>query len=104
MIGSTREITVFLAIQEHLWNDADVVLPLMTALVPLLPFDYFGRVDLIDCPEVRVAFVEEDILEDVVVVGERTSLIGLPPLPYGSSCNHAPQFLYVFSCSPRAIL
>ena len=42
----------------------------MAELVPPFPFDYFVRVDLIDGPEVGVAIVEEDGLEDVVVVGD----------------------------------
>ena len=42
----------------------------MTELVPPFSFDYFIRVDLIDGPEVGVAIVEEDGLEDVVVVGD----------------------------------
>ena len=42
----------------------------MTELVPPFAFYDFGRIDLIDGPEVGVAFVEEDGLEDVVVVGD----------------------------------
>ena len=42
----------------------------MTQLVPPFPLNYFVRVDLIDRPEVRVACVKEDGLEDVVVVGD----------------------------------
>ena len=42
----------------------------MSQLMPPFPFDNFIRVDLIDSPEVGVAFVKEDGLEDVVVVGD----------------------------------
>ena len=42
----------------------------MTELVPPFPFDDFVGIDLIDGPEVGVAFVKEDGLEDVVVVGD----------------------------------
>ena len=72
-----RKERVFLAIQEHhTRNDADVVLPSMTELVPPFAFDDFVGIDLIDGPEVGVAVVEEDGLENVVVVGDG-GLIGV---------------------------
>ena len=42
----------------------------MAQLVPPFPFDHLVGVDLIDRPEVGVAIVKEDGLEDVVVVGD----------------------------------
>lgn len=46
------------------------MLPAMAQLVPPFSLDDGRRVDLIDGPEVRVAVVEEDGLEDVVFVGD----------------------------------
>ena len=44
---------VILAVDEHhARDDADVVLPAVTELVPPFAFDDFGLVDLVDGPEV----------------------------------------------------
>lgn len=52
------------------------MLPSMTELMPPFAFYDFGLVDLVDGPEVAVGFVEEDGLEDVLVIGDR-SFIGV---------------------------
>ena len=68
---TTRKECVFLAIQEHhTGNNTHIMLPAVAELVP--PFSLYDgrRVDLIDGPEVGVAGVEEDGLEDVIVIGD----------------------------------
>ena len=55
------------------------MLPSMSQLMPPLPFNDFGLVNLIDGPQMRVCFVEEDTLEDVVFVGDRGFVWGGVP-------------------------
>lgn len=68
---TARKERVVLAINEHhAWHDPYVMLPAVAQLMPPLPFDDLRLINLVDGPEIRVGFVEEDGLENVIVVGD----------------------------------
>ena len=66
-----EEGVVFAVDEHHAGHDAHVVLPAVAELMPPFALDDLGLVDFVNGPEVRVGFVEEDGLEDVVFVGDR---------------------------------
>ena len=90
---TAREPSPITAIEEHHpGDDADVVLPSVTELMPPFAADDFVRVDLVDGPEVLVVFVEEDGLEDVVLVAGRAPWRRRGPggIGAGSWCSRRP--------------
>ena len=46
--------------EHHSWHNTQVMLPLVTKLVPPVPLDHLGLLDLINCPQMLLLFVQED--------------------------------------------